>query len=350
MEQKTGFRVSANSNAGEVTLMKTVNLGLIGLGYIGKIHMDHLLKIPQANLVAVADSSKKALKEAKNAGVKKTFTDYEQLLHDPNIDAVVIALPTQLHLQCATEAAELGKDILLEKPIARNLEEARGILEAANKNSVKLMMGYHLRFNETFRELKTKMESGVLGDIEVAYATFIGSGPFFHRSDGHTPLPVPNWWWNKELTGGGALIDVGSHVINLLRWYFGEITHIKSQVGNRFNLDVEDSAICLAKFESGTKAVITAGWFLQNYQLRVELFGTVDHAVAEHLPKSSLQAIAQKLISGDAGFHRPHFNEISYFVDCLINDSSPSPSGEDGLKDLEAICRAYNNNIRLDQS
>ena len=328
--------------------MKNVRLGLIGLGYIGKIHMNNLLRLPHVNLVAVADSSKKALKEAKNAGVKKTFTNYEQLLHDSNIDAVIIALPTHLHLQCATKAAEAGKHMLLEKPIARNLEEAKGIVKVANKNSVKLMMGYHLRFNETFRELKTRMESGVLGDVEIAYATFIGSGPFFHRSEGHTPLPVPNWWFNRDLTGGGALIDVGSHVINLLRWYFGEITHIKSHVGNRFNLDVEDSAICLAKFESGTKAVITAGWFLQGYQLRIELFGTVDHAIAQHLPGNRLKAFTQLLTPGKSEFHRPHFNEILYFVNCLMNDSSPSPSGEDGLKDLEAIYQAYNNNIRLD--
>ena len=328
--------------------MKKVGLGIIGLGYVGKIHLRHSLKLPNVNVVAVSDLSKKALNEAKNAGIKKTFTSYEQLLKEPNIDAVIIALPTHLHLQCAIQAAEAKKHIFLEKPIARNLEEAKGIVTAAHKNSVKLMIGYPLRFNKSFRKLKTKMESGTIGDVEVAYATFISSGPFFHRAESHTPLPVPEWWFNRDLTGGGALIDLGSHIINLLRWYFGEITHIKSHLGYRFNLDLEDSAICFTKFESGTTAVITAGWFMQGYQLKLDFFGTVDSALVQHRPSNRLLAATQMLTTGRSEFYQPHFDELQYFANCLIKDSSPSPSGEDGLKDLEAIYQAYKNSIRLD--
>lgn len=328
--------------------MQRVRLGIIGLGYIGKIHMNHSLKLPNIDLVAVSDYSKKALREAKNAGIEKTFTSYEQLLHESDIDAVIIALPTHLHFQCAIQAAEAGKHIFLEKPIARNVEEAKGIVTAAHNNSVKLMMGYHLRFNKTFHELKTKMANGILGDVEVAYATFISSGPFFHRSESNTPLPVPNWWFNRELTGGGALMDVGIHIINLLRWYFGEIKQIKSHLGYRFNLDFEDSAICLIKFESGTSAVITAGWFLQGYQLKIDFFGTVGHAFAQHSTKSSLKTLVQRLTLSVPEFRQPHFNELHYFANCLIRDSSPSPSGEDGLKDLEAVYQAYHNSICLD--
>lgn len=328
--------------------MKKVGLGIIGLGYVGKIHLKHSLKMPNINLIAVSDLSKKALNEVKNSGIKKTFTSYEQLLKESDINAVIIALPTQLHLQCAKHAAEAGKHIFLEKPIARNLEEAKEIVAIAQKNSVKLMMGYPLRFNKSFRELKTRMENGTLGDVEVAYATFISSGPFFHRAESHIPLPVPEWWFNKDLTGGGALIDVGSHIIDLCRWYFGEITSIKSHLGYRFNLGFEDSAICFTKFESGTTAVITAGWFLQGYQLKIEFFGTVDHAFAQHRPRNRLLAATQMLTTGKSEFYRPHFDELQYFANCLIKDSTPSPSGQDGLKDLEAISQAYKNQIRLD--
>jgi predicted dehydrogenase len=161
-------------------------------------------------------------------------------------------------------------------------------------------------------------------------------------------VPVPEWWWNKELTGGGALVDLGSHIINLMRWFFGEITDIKSQLNYRFNLDFEDSAICLAKFDSGTKAVIAVGWFLQGYVLRTEFFGTVGHTLAEHRPGNILLTAAQMLTTGKSKFHQAHLDEIQYFVDCLQNDSTPSPSGEDGLKDLEAIEKAYKNQIRLE--
>jgi len=328
--------------------MNKVKLGIIGLGYIGKIHLRHCLEIGNVDLMAVSDLSKKALKDAKAAGVKKTFTDYEQLLKEPDIEAVIIALPTHLHMQCAKQAAEAHKHIFMEKPIAIDVKEAKEIVATAQKNSVKLMVGYPLRFNAKFRELKAKMEKGLIGDVEIAYATYISSGPFFHRADGHSPVPVPEWWWNKELTGGGALVDLGSHIINLLRWFFGEITDIKSQLSHRFNLDFEDSAVCLTKFDSGTTAVMTVGWFLQGYQLKLELFGTVDQAMAQHRPGNRLLTAAQMLTTGKSKFHQSHLEELQYFADCLKNDSTPSPSGEDGLKDLEAISQAYKNQIRLD--
>jgi len=328
--------------------MSKIGLGIIGLGYIGKVHLRHSLKMPNVNVVAVSDLSKKALKRAEEDGIKKTYTNYEQLLNDPKVDSVIVALPTHLHLECAIKAAEAGKNIFLEKPIATNLKEAKQIISTAQKNSVKLMIGYPLRFNKAFGELKTRMEDGTMGDIEVAYGTYISTGPFFHRAESHAPIPVPNWWFNRELTGGGVLIDLGSHMINLLRWYFGEVTDIKSHLGHRFNLDFEDSAMCLTKFESGTTAVMTVGWFLQGYQLKLDFFGTVDAALVEHRPPNPLVAATQMLTKGMSEFYQPHFDELKYFADCMIEDTQPSPSGEDGLKDLEAIYQAYKNTIVLD--
>lgn len=327
--------------------MKIVRLGIIGLGYIGRVHLHHSLKIKNACVFAAADLSKKALNKAKKAGVKKTFTNYEQLLKEPKIDAIIIALPTHLHLQCAKQAAEAKKHIFLEKPIARNVKEAKQILSTTKKNSVKLMIGYPLRFNTDFCNLKKEMEKGTVGDVEIAHAAYISTGPFLHRAEAHTPIPVPEWWFHKELTGGGALIDLGSHIINLLRWYFGEITSIKSHLGYRFNMDFEDSATCLAKFESGTRAVINVGWFSQGYDLKIDLYGSVKTASAQHTPSNPMLTVAQMLTTGTSKFYQPHFTELQYFTDCLIHNLSLSPSGEDGLKDLETITQAYKNQIRL---
>jgi len=327
--------------------MKIVKLGIIGLGYIGTIHLRHSLKIKNACVLAVADLSKKALNKAKKVGVKKAFTNYEELLKEPEIDAVIIGLPTHLHLQCAKQVAEAKKHIFLEKPIARNIEEAKTILSSAKKNSVSLMIGYPLRFNTVFRNLKKELENGTVGDVEIAHAAYISTGPFMHRAEAHTPIPVPEWWFNKELTGGGALIDLGSHIINLLRWYFGEITYIKSLLGNRFNLGLEDSAICLTKFEKGTRAVINVGWFSQGYQLKIDVYGSVKTVTAQHSPSNPILTAFQMLTTGISKFYQPHYAELQYFVNCVINDTLPSPSGEDGLKDLEAIAQAYKNKISL---
>jgi UDP-N-acetylglucosamine 3-dehydrogenase len=332
----------------EATKLKKIGLGIIGLGYVGKIHLQHSLKLDNANLVAVADLSKKALNTARNLGVKKTFTNYEQLLKDPDVEAVIIALPTHLHLQCVTQAAEEKKHIFLEKPMARNVTEAQKIISAAQRNSVKLMIGYPLRFNTEFRNLKEKMRNRSLGDIEIANSTYISSGPFLHRAESHTPVPVPEWWFDKELTGGGALIDLGVHIINLFRWYFGEVTEIKAHLGYRFNMDFEDSAVCLMKFETGTRAIINVGWFSQQYILKVELLGSVGHAIVEHAPSHSLSTVIQMLTTGMSKFHRPHYSELQYFANCLVEDLSPSPNGQDGLKDMETISRAYSNRTLLE--
>lgn len=333
-----------------MALAKSVQLGIIGLGYIGQVHLKHGLRLANADVAAVADISAKTLNKARNAGVKTVFKNYEDLLRNPSIDAVVIALPTHLHLQCATQAAESKKHIFLEKPIARNVQEANEIVSAARRNSVRLMIGYPFRFNDEFRSLKREINNGTLGDVEIAHAAYISSGPFFHRAEGYAPVPVPEWWFNKELTGGGALIDLGSHIINLLQWYFGEIISINSYLGYRFNLDFEDSATCLAKFKSGTRAVINVGWFLQGYQLKVEMFGTVAQAIREHKPGSRLKTAVQMLTRGYSNFYKPHFDELKYFADCLAHDISPSPSGEEGLRDLQAISAAYNNNVQMDET
>ncbi len=141
----------------------TVKLGIIGLGFIGQTHLRHSLKLQDAQVVAATDVSTKALQSAKELGVKKTFNNYADMLKDPEVDAVLISLPTHLHLKCAVDAAQAGKNIFLEKPIAVSVDEAKQIITAANKNAVKLMVGYPLRFNKTFLNLKNQLEMGSLG-------------------------------------------------------------------------------------------------------------------------------------------------------------------------------------------
>jgi predicted dehydrogenase len=329
-------------------LLKRLGLGIVGLGSVGNVHLQHALQLRNARLVAVADVSKKALNRARERGVKKIYNDYTELLKDSEVDAVIIALPTHLHVQCATRAADAGKDIFVEKPLARNVKEAEGLISAIRSASVKFMIGYPLKFNEVFRKLREKMKTGELGTVEVAYATNIGPGPFISRADIYSPIPVPDWWFNKELTGGGVLIDLGSHMINLLRWYFGDIKDIKSHLEHKFNLDLEDSAVCFARFASGTRAIINVGWFSQACQVRVELDGTVEHVVAQDPPSNPLSNVMHYLTRGTSRFYWSHFLELQYFINCVIQDHYPSPSVEDGLKDLEAIAQAYKNEISLE--
>ena len=327
--------------------MEKLKLGVIGLGFIGKVHLRNCLKLKSARVVAAADKSKKALNYANEFGVKQLFTDYQELLKLKDLDAVIIALPTYLHAECAIRAMEAGKHVFLEKPLARNPREGWKIVSAARRNCVKLMVGYPLRFVPEFVRLKSRLESGFLGDIQLAYAVNITAGPFLHRAESTIPRPVPEWWLNKELTGGGALIDLGCHMINLLRWFLGEISDIKSRLGYHFNFDFEDYATCIVDFKCGASAIVNVGWFSQDTAIGIELHGSMGHDRAYHSPSSKIITAIKLLLGKTPKFYIPHLKELSYFVDYVKNDDKENRlSGEDALRDLEVIAEAYKNQIR----
>jgi len=326
--------------------MEKINLGVIGLGYIGKVHLRNCLNLKSVRVVAAADTSKKALNYAKAFGVKQLFTDYRELLKLKDLDAVIISLPTHLHAESAISAMEEGKHVFLEKPLAPNVEEGREIVSVARKNGVKFMVGYPLRFAPEFVSLKSRMESGVLGDIQMAYGVDIAAGPFFHGAESTTPRPVPEWWLNKELTGGGALMDLGCHMINLLRWYLGEVADVKARLGYRFNFNFEDYATCIVDFEFGASAIINVGWFSQSAAVGVELYGTMSHARASHFPSSKVATAIKLILGRTPKFFIPYLKEVSHFVDYIRNDDGENRlSSEDALRDLEVIAKAYKNQV-----
>jgi len=327
--------------------MEKVRLGLIGLGFIGRVHLSNCLRLQNAELIAVADISKKTLNTAKKLGVTNTYRDYHELLNNPNIDAVIIALPTHLHAESAKATAEKHKHILLEKPLAGNTIEGKEILSITRKHDVKLMIGYGARFRTAYQNLKTKIEMNELGEIQIACATNISSGPFMHRAEADAPQPVPEWWWKKDLTGGGALIDLGSHMINLTRWYFGEVTDAKSYLGYRYNLEQEDHAVCTLKFRKGQIAIITVGWFSQQTQIKLEVYGTANHAIVSSNPPNKIKTAIQLMLRKTPSFYISYLNELQHFADSVQKDQQPEPSGEDGLQDLEVIEKAYKNAIKL---
>jgi len=316
-------------------------MGLIGLGGMGKTHFLNSLRIKTVKVVAVADTSRAACQFAKVHGVAKVYDDYAKLLDNPDIDCVAIALPTFLHAQSAVMAAECGKHILLEKPLARNTREGKLIVSKVQKAGVKAMMGYPLRFSDLAR-IKAEIDGGHLGEVVTAQATDVWRGPFFH-------LPVSDWWLDPELSGGGALIDLGPHMINLLLWYFGDkIASIKSQLGYRFNMPFEDYALCMIKFKQGTLATVNVGWYCQQNTISIELFGTMKRASAALTSAKSWSRILHTLRVKPFAESLAFYRELNHFVNCIIADRDPSPSAADGLKDLEVISVAYKNQIRED--
>jgi len=145
------------------------------------------------------------------------------------------------------------------------------------------------------------------------------------------------------LTGGGALIDLGSHLINLLIWNFGDVIDAKSYLGYKFNMEVEDLALGVLKFKDGPVASIRAGWFSKDFHINLQIFGSANISSINVMPttiKILYNAIKTKIGKYD---HDPFYQEIKYFINCMNSDISPMPSGEDGLTDLKVISMMYDN-------
>lgn len=321
-----------------------VGLGIIGLGERGRIHLQNCLHLKDAKLVAVADSSKKAIKYARDMNVKDCYSNYEDLLKNEAIDAVVISLPNFLHLESAVKASEAGKDIFLEKPLAPSSKQGEKILSSVAKNKVKLMLGYDMRFKPKLWELREKISDGFFGEVEVAQATIVGSGPFSERRDARGPAPVPDWWFSRELVGGGALLDIGCHMIDLFSWFFGQVESAHSHLDHKLNLSVEDLATCTLRFKNGPIAIVNAGWFSRDRISLINICGTSKNVALQVAPSSSLgliwTGIKKKLgwLNDDSDYLG-----LKNFVECLHNDESPHPSGEEGLVNLQIIEAAYRN-------
>jgi len=164
------------------------------------------------------------------------------------------------------------------------------------------------------------------------------------------PAPVPSWWFDKELMGGGALLDLGIHAISLFRWYFGEVNEAKSYLGHRFHMNFEDHALCFLKFKDGPIATINVGWFSKAPHVSVKLYGTTGHASVVRSPPSIfatvLDDIRRKVGKIERSVDR-FYRELEYFVECVRSDVLPSPSGEEALQDMQIISKAYENSFRL---
>ncbi|MEI6916354.1 MAG: Gfo/Idh/MocA family oxidoreductase, partial [Armatimonadota bacterium] len=196
-----------------------VRIGLIGTGWIGSHHGHNVAKNPHAALAAIADPADVKARELLDAeGISApVFSDAEQMLASPDIDAVIVASPNAMHAQHAIAAAQDGKHIYLEKPMAITPADCRAVAMAVQKAGVKCAMGYHRRFNPLAQYAKTLQLEGNLGDIVLAESEYV------HFVPGDWAI----WEWLGKESIAGSLIHAGTgHNIDLLRYFGGEISEV----------------------------------------------------------------------------------------------------------------------------
>ena len=190
--------------------MPGLRVGLLGCGRIAQsVHVNVLTRLPRVSLVAIADADSERLETiGRHVPAARAFVDYRELIQSADVDAVVVCLPNSLHAEAAVAALQKGKHVYLEKPLATSLDEGQRVLETWRRAGVVGMMGFNYRFNPLYQALKVQYHSGRIGK---------GVGV---RSIFSTAASILPTWKQTRGTGGGALLDLGSHHLDLVRFFF----------------------------------------------------------------------------------------------------------------------------------
>lgn len=352
--------------------MGQINIGIIGMGVISRIHCINIMNIPNANLVAIADIDSKVVERAKRTyNVKKAYANYRDLLEQSDIDFVIISTPPSTHAGIAVDAAKAGKHIFVEKPITATLEDADRIIKAAAKFNVKLMIGEDARFNPIFAYAHRLVKMGKIGRPIMMKANRRSCAVWWRKN-----LEIENWFWDYE-KGGGPIVEQCIHEIDLSRWFFNDEAIRVYAEGGSFvkNVKCGDNAAIIIRFKKRGISVIDTSFSMpENHPLdiRLELIGSKGFLDINQLNSSlivqSMNGINQftednesivakeKLVDRwtenmrkgqkcrvPIGFSHSEGqrNKLIHFIECIQNNREPLVSGEDGKRDLEIAIAAH---------
>jgi predicted dehydrogenase len=332
-----------------------VRAGVVGLGWAGQQHMDAYATLPGVELVAIAgmeDGPRDELGE--KYGVARRYRDWQELVADGDLDVVSVAVPTFLHAPIAIGALDAGIHVLSEKPIARTATEARSMVEAAHRSGRVLEVAFNHRRRGDIEALKAAIDAGQIGRPYHARATWL-------RRSGIPALG--SWFTNREMAGGGPLIDIGVHVLDYALHLFGEpkviavsaVTHselgvrgrgggpsAKQQVGSAY--EVEDLASLLLRLEGGGSIVLETSWAAYRPagdEFGITLYGTeggADLRVVDYAPAGELtiftgdgEETADVRVTADPG--RGHLAVVETFLERVADE--PNWSRWDGSLALD---------------
>ena len=350
-------------------MAKMLRTAVIGTG-VGRYHVMGYEAHPQAEVVAVCDLNLNAAGElAAKHGIEKFYADYNRMFEEEKIDAVSVAVPNKFHMPIVMDCLAAGKHVLCEKPLARNAKEGQKMVDAAAKAGKLLMTQFNNRYRPEAQILKQYVDSGELGDIYFARAGWI-------RRNG-----IPGWggWFtSKEMAGGGPVIDLGVHMLDLTLWLMGnpEPTTVLASTYSVFGpkmealgpwgtpnkegtFDVEEMGGAMIKFANGQTIMLEAGWAgrVKREHVYSTLLGTKAGASLERVfghdgvdatSIDTLEIFTQEngvpvnrnlIVEPDPYMGR--LAAVGHFVDCLTNGASCMSSGEEGLRIMKILDAIY---------
>lgn len=334
-----------------------VNWGVIGAGGIAERRTipEGITKAKSAKLVAVMDKEEGQAKElARKYGVR-AYLKEEDLLKDEEVEAVYIATPSYLHAQQTIFAANTGKHILCEKPMALTIKDCEKMIKVCKENKVKLGIGFMMRFHTYHKKVKEMIKEESLGKVVFARAQLSCWYPFMEGA----------WRQEPKLGGGGPLIDMGSHCIDLLEWLLGsrvkEVSCFTGSLTHKYA--VEDSATVLLRFENGVQGVVDNYFNIPDASSKnvLEIYGTKGSILAKgtvgQVPTGEMCAYLEKEekeyeakqerepVSTEEKIELTAINmyqaEIEHFSEVIEKGAEPIISGEEGLWSQQVILACY---------
>jgi predicted dehydrogenase len=356
---------------------KKIGVGIIGYGFMGHIHTHGFATIPMYYWPAPAVPRRVALcgrnesrvrVAAETLGYEKYYTDYRDMISDPEVELVDVCTPPDYHHAQTIAAAEAGKNVICEKPVALNHGEAREMYEAVEKAGVKNMIAFNYRFFPAVTLAKNLIVEGRLGQILQFRAYFL-----FDQAARNLRPPL-TWKIHRQTSGRGVLGGLGSHIADLARFLVGDVKTVSGLMGSYEAPDTEpqerarDESVFLSilQFENGAVGTMEASQYSMGRKCyeRVEVHGT-EGAIIWNLKRlNELQFYSDKdpedlrgfknilavekahpfmdkWHSGHpVGFDRGHLHMLLHFSDCIVNDKDPSPQGAtfyDGMKNQEIL-------------
>lgn len=338
--------------------MSEVRVGLIGVGGIAQAAHIPSLKSLGVPIVAVADAvEERAKKIAEQNGIPHAYSDYKKVVKRDDINAVIVSTPTSTHYPIVTAALKGGKHVLCEKPPAMNEREAEKMAEIAEQQKLVLMYALQMRYRRDSQALKKLVEQGELGEVYYGRATYI-------RRRG---APV-GWFSRKELSGGGPLLDIGVHVIDLTWWLMGEPkpvsaagftfqkigakglrldrgwqpADVREQREKEIVYDVEDFAGGFIRFENEAILLFEVSWQINaKEQWGSAISGTKGGASLPPLELYTEVLGEQATVNLRVEEGNPYLEEMREFINCVREGKSPLTEGWKGVTVMKMLTALY---------
>ncbi|MFN8374078.1 MAG: Gfo/Idh/MocA family oxidoreductase [Anaerolineae bacterium] len=346
--------------------MTTLRAGVIGLG-VGKNHAEGYLQSPNAELVALCDSDKTRLNEFAqkyNLPADVCYSDYQTMLAKAKLDIVSVCLPNALHAPASIAALEAGAHVLCEKPLATSTAEAQAMVDAASRSGKRLTVCYNYRYRADSQWIYNMVHSGALGKILHVSASW-------RRETG-----IPGWglFGDKAMSGGGAMIDLGVHVLDLALWMldFPTVETVSGTTRAAFGpnkrkmwarpgfepskFEVEDGAVGFLRLANDTSMFLQATWGEHGQpnedRMRVELQGTLGTAVldiANYRRDDTLRFYSENegepvVVTPVVRWNAPAYHHIGLVMDTvekLANGEAPTTDGTQGLQAVQVLDALY---------